>query len=105
MPKKQTTASEPITSSGAAPARQRKHAPAKRTAAVAAEPSSSIAPTGLTATEADVHPTNSVVTFEEIAKLAYSYWEERGYSGGSPEADWLRAEEALNASLVTAGQV
>ena len=32
---------------------------------------------------------------EEIARLAYSYWEARGYQGGSPEEDWLRAEQQL----------
>ena len=32
---------------------------------------------------------------EEIAALAYSYWEERGGRGGSPQADWDRAERAL----------
>ena len=34
-------------------------------------------------------------THEEIAALAYSYWEARGYQGGSPEDDWLRAEQEL----------
>jgi len=34
-------------------------------------------------------------TREAIAALAYSYWEARGYQGGDPEADWLRAEEEL----------
>jgi len=29
---------------------------------------------------------------EKIALLAYSYWEQRGYQGGSPEEDWYRAE-------------
>jgi hypothetical protein len=32
---------------------------------------------------------------EEIAALAYSYWEARGYQGGSPEEDWLQAEREL----------
>ena len=32
---------------------------------------------------------------EEIAKLAYSYWIARGYSHGSAEEDWLRAEREL----------
>jgi hypothetical protein len=35
------------------------------------------------------------VTQEAIAQLAYSYWEARGYQGGSPEQDWLRAEQDL----------
>jgi len=32
---------------------------------------------------------------DAVARLAYSYWEARGYQGGSPEADWLRAEQEL----------
>ena len=35
------------------------------------------------------------VTQDAIAQLAYSYWEARGYQGGSPEQDWLRAEQEL----------
>ena len=35
---------------------------------------------------------------EEIARLAYSYWESRGCTGGSPEEDWLRAELELSAA-------
>ena len=34
-------------------------------------------------------------TSEQIASLAYSYWEARGFQGGSPEQDWLRAEQEL----------
>jgi hypothetical protein len=47
-------------------------------------------------------PTNSRNTaappFEETAKLAYSYWEQRGCSGGSAEEDWLRAERELRSA-------
>jgi hypothetical protein len=32
---------------------------------------------------------------EEVARLAYSYWEARGYQGGSPLEDWVRAENEL----------
>jgi hypothetical protein len=32
---------------------------------------------------------------DEIARLAYSYWEARGYQGGSSEEDWLRAQREL----------
>jgi hypothetical protein len=32
---------------------------------------------------------------DETARLAYSYWEARGYAGGSSEEDWLRAEREL----------
>jgi hypothetical protein len=33
--------------------------------------------------------------YDEVAQLAYSYWERRGYHGGSPLDDWKRAEEEL----------
>ena len=32
---------------------------------------------------------------EEIARLAYAYWESRGRRHGSPEEDWYRAEREL----------
>jgi len=32
---------------------------------------------------------------EEIALLAYFYWEARGRPAGSPEEDWFRAEEEI----------
>jgi hypothetical protein len=32
---------------------------------------------------------------DEIARLAFSYWEARGCAGGSPEEDWLRAQREL----------
>ena len=34
----------------------------------------------------------SVSEYEQIALLAYSFWEARGRQGGSPEEDWFRAE-------------
>jgi hypothetical protein len=36
---------------------------------------------------------------EEIARLAYAYWESRGRQGGSSEEDWLRAERELRSSM------
>jgi hypothetical protein len=39
-------------------------------------------------------------THDQIAKLAYSYWETRGRQHGSAVEDWLRAERELkNRSL------
>lgn len=35
------------------------------------------------------------VAHADIARLAYSYWERRGWSDGSPHEDWLRAEREL----------
>ena len=34
-------------------------------------------------------------TYEEIAQLAYQYWQERGCPHGSPDEDWLKAEVQL----------
>ena len=102
MPKKNTNASDPVVSGGVAPARTRKHAPAKRTATPDVAPSSSITSA---APNAETISTISVVTSDEISKLAYSYWEARGYQGGNPEEDWLRAEQELNAKVVSAAQV
>jgi Protein of unknown function (DUF2934) len=33
---------------------------------------------------------------EEITRLAEKYWAERGWPEGSPEQDWLRAEQELS---------
>src|SRR5579863_1591597 len=41
--------------------------------------------------------TNYTPSFDEVAALAYSFWEARGYQGGSPEEDWLAAEQQLRA--------
>jgi hypothetical protein len=37
----------------------------------------------------------TVSVHEQIAFLAYSYWESRGRQGGSPEEDWYRAEQEI----------
>jgi hypothetical protein len=37
-------------------------------------------------------------TREEIARLAEKFWMERGRPEGSPEQDWLRAEQELRAA-------
>jgi len=104
MPKKSNIASEPILSSGAKPARARKHAPAKRQATPVVESSPSIATATPAAAHAATKSSHVVVTetlsFDDIAQLAYSYWEARGYQGGSPEEDWLRAERELRNQLV-----
>jgi hypothetical protein len=40
---------------------------------------------------------------EFVEKLAYQHWEARGMPPGSPEVDWLAAEQALYESLVASG--
>lgn len=43
-----------------------------------------------------VHTAESVApAHEEIAQLAYRYWEARGRPLGSPEEDWFRAEQEV----------
>ena len=38
---------------------------------------------------------NELPAHDQIAVLAYSYWEARGYQGCPPEEDWFRAETQL----------
>ena len=81
-------------SSGAAPAR-RKSAPPKRAArAVSPAPQPEVA---TAVAPAPAAPPSR----EAVARLAYAYWEARGYQGGSPEEDWNRAERELLASAAT----
>jgi hypothetical protein len=42
---------------------------------------------------------------ELVAKIAYELWEKRGRPIGSPEIDWLAAEEAVSSSLLTSGLI
>lgn len=36
-----------------------------------------------------------IIPHDEVASLAYKYWEERGRPNGTPDEDWFRAEQAL----------
>ena len=40
-------------------------------------------------------PIAAISEQDEIAKVAFSYWEARGCQGGSPEEDWARAEREV----------
>ncbi|HEV2577461.1 MAG TPA: DUF2934 domain-containing protein [Acidobacteriaceae bacterium] len=44
------------------------------------------------------HIDKHIPSYEEIARLAEQYWVERGRPFGSPEVDWLRAVETLQAA-------
>jgi len=70
------------------------------TAPSALAPAAAIPPANSAVTPGALGPRGAtrVVTHERIAALAYSYWEARGRQGGSPEADWLRAEKELRGS-------
>jgi len=74
-----------VSTGAAAAAPARRKLPAKRVAKTS-EP---------VAAAAVIEPTPTEPAHEEIAALAYSYWEARGCVGGSQEEDWLRAEQEL----------
>lgn len=89
MPRKSTNEKPIVVSAGAAAAAPARRKPTTKRAPRTAEVSAA-------AVETVVEPSQ-----EAIAKLAYSYWEARGFQGGSPEEDWLRAELELRATLVS----
>jgi hypothetical protein len=101
MSQKRNPDSELIVSSGAAaPASSRRKSPSKaRAKHLAASTESAVEVPEVAAAQA----AQTVVmeqpvyepSYEEIAQLAYLYWEARGCQGGSSEQDWLRAEQEL----------
>ena len=117
MPK--SNPSEPVVSANAAPSARKARTKtstkatgaraAKHSKAVVEEPVSSLEPVVApvvvpaepaafipeTVASTPVKKISKIVSHEEIAKLAYCYWADRGYQGGSPEEDWQRAEQAL----------
>jgi hypothetical protein len=46
-----------------------------------------------------VERADSPSVHEQIAALAYALWQERGCPEGSPEQDWLKAEDELKAKI------
>jgi hypothetical protein len=94
MARKRTSENEIAVSQGAAavPARRKTAAPHKMHT-----PATSVVEPASEPVTAPVAPV-AQPTHEEIAALAYSYWEGRGYQGGTPEEDWLRAEAELRAA-------
>ena len=97
MTRKRVSENQVAVSSGAAAPARRKSASPKR---VARPSTVGIYNTPASETEVlSVEPAAvSAVPQEAVAILAYSYAEARGFVGGSPEEDWLRAEQELRAS-------
>jgi hypothetical protein len=99
MTRKRNTESEIVVSSSgpsAVPARRKasSRARAKYVASPAEAPA--VAEPQVTTPQAvDGPTTTSDPTHQEIALVAYLYWEARGCQGGSAEEDWLRAEHEL----------
>ena len=84
----------------AAPARRKIAAPRTRAtvkpAAMLTQPASEEeVATPVFSAVSETARTAHLPSHEEIAALAYTYWEERGYAHGSPDLDWLRAEAEL----------
>jgi hypothetical protein len=71
-------------------------APARRKAATAAPRKPRPSTTAMPAATVESVAAPYAPAPEEIAALAYSYWVTRGYQGGCPEEDWLRAEQELH---------
>jgi hypothetical protein len=96
MANKRVSENKVVVSGAAAVPVRRKSASAKRVARPAAVEVSTT-----TASEPEVlhaSPMAATESFQDaVARLAYMYWEARGCQGGSPEADWLRAEQELRA--------
>jgi len=113
MPRKRSTPTESISSeevqeAAANPAKKARAARAKSIVAKKAPPRKSTRvpvvagrPAGEKPITAGEIPAN---LHEEIARLAYSYWEARGYQGGSPEEDWYRAEREIRSQIEKAGR-
>ncbi len=112
MAKKRNPVTESgLSGAGTAPARaRRKHhetspaisTPSSETTATPASQENAAAPPPEYAAAANDVPAGPPVAAAEersdsetVARLAYSYWEARGFQGGSAEEDWLRAEREL----------
>ena len=84
-------------SAGAAPARRKSIAerPRKRPsvspAEAVSEPDMTVAPVAQAVAIVSLYEPSH----EEVAALAYSFWEARGCQGGSPDEDWALAEQQL----------
>jgi hypothetical protein len=97
---KRKSGSEPIVSGAAAPARGKSKVTRKHQSASAETSENPIATSAVIEPPAVPAESSITPTFEEIAQLAYCYWEARGYQGGSPEHDWLRAESELRCATL-----
>jgi len=101
MTRKRTSENDLVVSATGATAPARRKSAIRPRAKRAAEPAAPLAPaateqeTVAPQADAPVLATLYVPTNEEVAKLAYSYWEARCCQGGCPEDDWRRAEDEL----------
>jgi len=100
MTRKRTSENDLVVSAGGATVPVRRKAAARLRSKRASELAETLAPAVEPETvtqQADAASSVYTPSFEEIAALAYSYWEARGCQGGSPDEDWGRAEQELYA--------
>ena len=111
MTRKRTSDNDLVVSATGATAPARRKAATRPRGKRAAEPVAPLAPaaaeqeTVAPQSDAPVLANVYAPAYDEIAKLAYSYWEARGCQGGCPEEDWIRAENELRNSSVSAATV
>jgi Protein of unknown function (DUF2934) len=94
MTRKRTTDNELVVSAGGSAAPTRRKSPVRRAKHT---PLPAEVSTDTQAPSIVYEPSR-----EEIAQLAFLYWESRGYQGGSSEEDWLRAEQELRVRAAAA---
>jgi hypothetical protein len=99
MTRKRTSDNDLVVSATGAASPARRKSAARPRGNRAAEPVAALAPAVIepeaVTPQADAGDPVFTPSFDTVAKLAYSYWEARGFQGGSPEEDWLRAEREL----------
>jgi len=98
MTRKRTSENDIVVTGGGAAVPVRRKATARPRVQRAAEPQPlavAAAEPESVASQADAASIVYTPNCQDIAALAYSYWEARGCQGGSPEEDWLRAEREL----------
>ena len=99
MARKQASENKVVLSSSAAPVRHKSVASKRSARPTVAEVTDTPAsePETLAAAPAVIAAMSPESFHDAVATLAFSYWQDRGCQGGSPEADWLRAEQELSA--------
>jgi hypothetical protein len=103
MARKTNTETNPVISAGAAspskvrPRRTATTAQSKRSVAAAEKPASPArdSETEITLVVSNISESYAGPSRDEVARLAYLYWLDRGCQNGSAEEDWLRAEQQL----------
>ncbi len=97
MAKNKTVVNEVASAFGAAAARMENLKPKRAVTAKHMKAKSTPVEGAVTAATAEVTAVPHMSDQEEIALVAFLYSERRGFLGGSPQEDWLRAEQEVRA--------